>query len=77
MRVKELIARLQRLDPEAVVVKPWPHGDGWWDVHFVEQSDEEYRPARVKFVKGIGAPDWRIASPRSKSKNRVKIVVVS
>ena len=77
MTVAELIRRLQKMDPDAVVVRPWPHGDGWWDVHFVETTEDKYRPARQKFVKGVGAPDWKIASPRSRAKNLASIVTVS
>lgn len=87
MKVKDLIVRLQKLNPEAEVVKFDRHYmDSYNSVHFIEGTHSYHEddrtsfgqrlvPGRRKFVKGKGKPDWQCAAARSKSKHQVDFVV--
>jgi len=89
MKVKELIARLQKLDPEAEVVKFNSHyNDAYDSCWFVEgthnfQEDDDISfgrhlvPGRRKFIKGIGKPDFQCAVGGSKAKQLTKFVIIT
>ena len=78
MDVAQLIAKLQKLDPETLVVKMRPV-DGYDEVHFVVGSHEDdhlgvdasrLMADRSKFVKGAGKPDYqytRLGGTRAKT----------
>lgn len=89
MKVNELIARLQRLDPETEVVKFNQHyNDAYDSVWFVEGTHTSHPddktsfgtylvPGRRKFIKGIGKPDFQCAVGGSKAKHLTKFVVIT
>lgn len=87
MKVKELITRLQKLDPEAEVVKFNQHyNDAYDSIIFIEGTHSYHEddgsfgkylvPGRRKFIKGIGKPDFQCAAQNTKAKHKTPFVVM-
>lgn len=79
MKVADLIARLQRIDPETVVVKFNRGPAGYDDVHFLDGThtgEDRLKANRARFVKGEARPDWLVVDSRTRSRARTVAFLV-
>jgi hypothetical protein len=71
MNVGELITKLQKLDPETLVVK-FNKREGYDDILFIDGSHNSEAVLKVnrtiKFVRGYGKPDYLYVDEKTKAK---------